>query len=98
MLATLAICAFANVTPASAEGDANAMREQAQIHPNEVNQVPDHASGVVALGEVYPAWAVSRGHFVRSPAAYTALAPMASNCYMYRLSYGGYWETACGPQ
>ncbi len=100
MLATLAICAFASVMPAAAgnSGDANGMREQAQIHPNEVSQPPDYASGFVAQGEVYPSWAVSGGHFARSRADYTALAPVASNCYMYKTSYSGFWETACGPQ
>ena len=42
--------------------------------------------------------AVSGGHFVRPRADYTALAPVASNCYMYKTSYSGFWETACGPQ
>lgn len=101
MLATLTICAFANVIPAAAgnSGDANGMRERAQIHPNGVDQIPDYASGFVAQGEVYPSWAVTGGHhFVRSRADYTALAPVASNCYMYKLSYSGFWETACGPQ
>ena len=100
MLATLTICAFASVMPAAAgnSGDANGMREQAQIHPNQASQPPDYASGFVAQGEVYPSWAVSGGHFVRSPADYTALAPFASNCYMYKTSYSGFLETACGPQ
>ena len=58
MLATLTVCAFTSVVPAAAgnSGDANGMREQAQIHPNEANQPPDYASGVVAQGEVYPSW------------------------------------------
>jgi hypothetical protein len=58
------------------------MREQAQMHPDEANQAPDYAPGFIAQGEVYPSWAVSDGHFVRSPAAYTALAPSPSNCHM----------------
>jgi hypothetical protein len=100
ILATLTICAFASATPAAAgnSGDANGMREQSQIHPNEANQPPDYASGFVAQGEVYPSSAVSGGHFVRSRADYTALARAASNCYMYKTSYSGLWETACGPQ
>jgi hypothetical protein len=56
-LAALAICAFAGVTPAAAQangGDAVGMREQAQTHPNEMNQPPDYASGYIAQGEVYP--------------------------------------------
>jgi hypothetical protein len=100
ILATLTICAFASATPAAAgnSGDANGMREQAQIHPNEVNQPPDFVPGFVAQGEVYPSWAVSGGHFVRSAADYTALAPVASNCYAYKTTYSGFPETACGPQ
>ena len=100
MLATLMICAFAGVTPAAAgdSGDGNGMREQAQMHPDQANQPPDYTPGSVAQGEVYPSWAVSGGHFVRSPADYTALAPVASNCYMYKTSYSGFWETACGPK
>ena len=100
LLATLTICASASVMPAAAgnSGDANGMREQAQIHPDQVSQPPDYASGSVAQGEVCPSWAVSGGHFVRSPADYTALVPFASNCYTYRTSYSGMLETACGPQ
>ena len=100
MLATVTICAFASVIPAAAgnSGDANGMREQAQTHPDPVSQPPDYAPGFVAQGEVYPSSAVSGGHFVRSRADYTALVPFASNCYMYRTSYGGWWLTACGPQ
>ncbi len=102
ILAALTICAFASVTPAAAtgdSGDANGMREQAQIHPNEVNQDPDYAPGFVAQGEVYPRWAVSGGHFVRSNSADTApLARSASNCHTFRTDYGGWWFTECGPQ
>jgi hypothetical protein len=100
MLATLTICAFTSVMPAAAgnSGDANGMREQAQIHPDQASQPPDYASGFVAQGEVYPSGAVSGGHFVRSRAEYTALAPVASNCYSYKTSYSGFLETACGPQ
>ena len=58
LLATLTICASASVMPAAAgnSGDANGMREQAQIHPDQVSQPPDYASGSVAQGEVCPSW------------------------------------------
>jgi hypothetical protein len=102
ILAALTICAFASVTPAAAtgnSGDANGMREQAQIHPNEVNQDPDYRSGFTAQGEVYPSWTVSGGHFVRSrPAGAAPLALFASNCRTYRTDYGGWSLTECGPQ
>jgi hypothetical protein len=100
ILAALTVCAFASVTPAAAgsAGDAVGMREQAQIHPNEVNQAPDYRPGFIAQGEVYSPGTVSGGHFVRSPSDYTALAPFASNCHMYRTDYGGWWFTECGPQ
>jgi hypothetical protein len=100
VLAALTVCAFASVTPAVAiGGDAIGMQEQAQIHPNEVNQYPDYTSGFVAQGEVYPPAVVSNGHFVRSRFANaTALAPFASDCRMYRTDYGGWWLTECGPQ
>jgi hypothetical protein len=100
ILATLSIWAFAGPLPAVAgnSGDANGMREQAQIHPNEVNQIPEYASNFVAQGEVYPSWAVSNGHFVRSPGAYTAFVPLAPNCYVYKTSYNGSPLTACGAQ
>ena len=66
--AVLTVCAFTSVTPAAAGngGDAIGMREQAQIHPNEVNQDPDYTSGFVAEGEVYPPGVTSNGHFIRS--------------------------------
>jgi hypothetical protein len=101
ILTPLTICAFAWAAPAAAtgnSGDANGMKEQAQMHPDEANQNPDYALGSIAQGEVYPSWAVAGGHFVRPPTAYTALAPVASNCHMYQTSYGGWWLTACGPQ
>jgi hypothetical protein len=101
ILAALTVCAFAGVTPAGATsaGDANGMREQAQIHPNEANQNPDYAPGSVAEGEVYPPGVTWNGHFVRSRfAGATALAPLASDCHTYRDSYGGWTYTACGPQ
>ena len=82
ILVALTICAFASVTPAAAagdSGDANGMREQAQIHPNEANQVPDYAPGFIAQGEVYAPWTVSGGHSVRSRADNAALVPFASN-------------------
>jgi hypothetical protein len=102
-LAALAICAFANVTPATATGnggDASGMRDQAQIHPNEVNQDPDYASGFIAQGEVYPPGVLLNGHFDRSRfASATAFVPLPSDCHMYRTDiYGGWWFTACGPQ
>ncbi len=100
-LMALTIGAFVGVTAAAAagnSGDAAAMREQAVTHPNEMNQAPEDAPGLVALGEVYPQWAVSGGHFNRSRSEYTALAPYASSCHMYKLTYGGFWETECGPQ
>jgi hypothetical protein len=100
ILAALTVCAFASVTPAGAgsAGDAGGLREQAQIHPNQVNQDPDYRSGYIALGEVYSPGTVSGGHLVRSPSDYTALAPFASNCHMYRQDYSGTWFTECGPQ
>jgi hypothetical protein len=101
VLAGLTVCAFASVTPAAAIGsDANGLREQAQIHPNEMNQDPNYTWGSVAEGEVYLPAVVSNGHFVRSRFANaTALAPLASDCHMYRTDlYGGWWFTACGPQ
>ena len=97
----LAICVFAGAAPAAAGngGDAIGMREQAQIHPNEVNQDPDYTSGFVAEGEVYPPGVTSNGHFIRSRfASATALAPSTSNCHMYQSDYGGWWFTACGPE
>jgi hypothetical protein len=102
ILAALTICAFASVTPAAAQsagaGDANGMREQAQIHPNEANEDPDYRSGYVAQGEVYAPGTVSGGHFVRSGAAGAAsLAPFASKCHTYKTDYGGWTFTACGP-
>jgi hypothetical protein len=113
ILAALTICAFANVTPAAAtgsSGDANGMREQAQTHPNEVNQPPDYSSGFIAQGEVYPPGVLLNGHFDRSrfasasalapiAAPLAPLAPLASDCHMYRTDlYGGWWFTECGPQ
>ena len=102
ILAALTVCAFASVTPpafAGSAGDANGMKEQAQIHPNEPNQDPDYVLGAVPNGEVYPPGEVSNGHFVRSRfASATALAPLASDCHMWRTDYGGWWFTACGPQ
>jgi len=101
VLTALTVCAFINVTPAAAIGsDANGLREQAQIHPNEMNQDPNYTWDSVAEGEVYPPAVVSNGHFVRSRFANaTALAPLASDCHMYRTDlYGGWWFTACGPQ
>lgn len=102
ILAALTICAFAGVTPAAAtgdSGDANGMREQAQIHPNEVNQDPDYARGFIAQGEVYPPWTVSGGHFVRSSSPTTApLVSVIQNCHTFRTDYGGWWFTECGPQ
>jgi hypothetical protein len=113
ILATLAICAFASLTPATAAGnggDANGMRAQAQIHPNEANQDPDYVPGFIAQGEVYPPGVLLNGHFDRSrfasatalapiAAPLAPLAPLASDCHMYRTDiYGGWWFTACGPQ
>lgn len=102
ILAALTVCAFASVTPAAAlgnSGDANAMRDQAQIHESEANQDPDYTSGFVAQGEVYPPGVVSGGHFVRSRSANAApLTSFASNCHTFRTDYGGWWFTACGPQ
>jgi hypothetical protein len=101
ILAALTICAFASVTPAAAtgnSGDANGIREQAQIHPNEANENPDYLPGYVAQGEVYAAGTVSGGHFVRSGAAGAApLALSASKCHTYKTDYGGWTLTACGP-
>jgi hypothetical protein len=113
ILAALAICAFANVAPAAStgsSGDANGMREQAQTHPNEVNQPPDYSSGFIAQGEVYPPGVLLNGHFDRSrfagatalapiAAPLAPLAPLASDCHMYRTDlYGGWWFTECGPR
>jgi hypothetical protein len=114
ILAALTICAFATVTPAAATagngGDADGLRAQAQIHPDEANQDPDYVRGFIAQGEVYPPGVLLNGHFDRSRfAAATALAPLASplaplaplasDCHMYRTDiYGGWWFTACGPQ
>jgi hypothetical protein len=110
ILTALTICAFADVTPAAAfgsSGDANGMRAQAQIHPDEANQDPDYVPGFVAQGEVYPPGVLLNGHFDRSRfASATALAPLAaplaplaSDCHMYRTDlYGGWWFTECGPQ
>jgi hypothetical protein len=101
LLATLAFCAFAGVTPATAIGsDANGLKAQAQSHPNEVNQYPDYRSGFIAQGEVYPPGVLVNGHFDRSRfGSATALAPLASDCHMYRTDiYGGWWFTACGPE
>jgi hypothetical protein len=101
ILAALTVCAFAGVTPAAAmsAGDANGMRAQAQIHPDEVNQSPDFVPGFVTPGEVYPPEVSSNGHFVRSRADYTAFAPVASNCHVYKTElYGNWLFTACGPQ
>jgi hypothetical protein len=100
-LAALAICAFAGVTPAAAIGsDGNGMRAQAQTHPNEANQYPDYVPGFIAQGEVYPPGVLLNGHFDRSRfGAATALAPLATDCHMYRTDiYGGWWLTECGPQ
>ena len=100
ILATLTISAFASAAPAAAQnaGDANGMREQAQTHPNEANQDPDYTSSFVAEGEVYPPWAVSNGHFVRSSADVAVASSFASNCRTYRTDYGGWTYTECGPQ
>lgn len=79
ILAVLSVCAFGGVTPAAVAGnfgDANAMRAQAQIHPNEPNQNPDYTSGFATPGEVYPPGITLNGHFVRSRfGRATALAP-----------------------
>ncbi len=101
ILATLTICAFASATPAAASGnsgDSNGIREQAQFHPNEANQDPDYAANFVAQGEVYPPWAVSGGHFVRSASDAAQLMPFASNCHTFRTDYGGWSYTECGPK
>jgi hypothetical protein len=101
ILAAITVCAFASVTPAAAIGsDANGLREQAQMHPNEANQYPDYVPGFVAQGEVYPPGVLLNGHFDRSRfAGATAFVPLSSDCHMYRTDiYGGWWFTACGPQ
>ena len=102
ILAVTTVFAFASITPAAAgnSGDGSGMREQAQTHPSEANQYPDYVPGMVAQGEVYPSTVVSNGHFVRSRfASATALAPLASNCHVYKTElYGNWLFTACGPQ
>jgi hypothetical protein len=103
IVAALTVCAFAGVIPAAAAGnggDSVGMREQAQTHPDEVNQPPDYASGFIAQGEVYPPGVIVNGHFDRSRwQSATAFAPIPSDCHMYRTDiYGGWWFTACGPQ
>ncbi len=101
LLTALTVCAFSSVTPAAAmgnSGDANGMREQAQMHPNEVNQDPDYVPGFIAQGEVYPPGVLWGGHFVRSGPESAALAPFAANCHTFRTDYGGWWFTECGPQ
>ena len=101
ILASLAVCAFASVTPAAAgnSGDANGMWEQAQTHPDEVNQDPDYRPGFTAEGEVHPPGVISGGHFVR-PISGNAepLTLLIPNCRTFRTDYGGWWFTDCGPQ
>jgi len=101
ILAALTIGAFASLTPAIAgnSGDANAMWEQAQTHPNEANQDPDYRPGYTAEGEVHPSGQIVGGHFVRSgPVNPGALALLIPNCHTFQSDYGGWWFTECGPQ
>ena len=100
VLAALTIGAFAGVTPAAAagnSGDANGMWEQAQTHPEEMNQDPDYRSGYTAEGEVHARGEIVGGHFVR-PVNAGPLALLIPNCHTFRTDYGGWWFTECGPQ
>jgi hypothetical protein len=102
LLSAASICALASLVPgvAAANGaDANAMANQAQLHPWEANQTGWRPYGA-AVGEVYPA---APGGFI-GPNGYTngysgyyvvvPVVPVAPD-YTYGYSpapaYGGYY-------